>query len=502
MLGGASMFNEFRGEMTKDRITTYFAVVVVSAFLGEMVIMVILDVVQLESKAFEVLVDAVFISALLLLITHRFMLRPFFGTLTALHDARERYRSVIDAAGDSIFVVDSEGRIVEANRAACSVLRSEGHELYHRKLTEFLRDDEGQGCAEFLASGIEKSGPTACEAYLQRRDGQSFPVNVRMGHVVLGENSHDHTVVLASDITGRKNFERQLRDQNRMLQTLVDAIPAPIFFKDENFLYLGCNRAFEAFIGIEREDLVGKGVYEIAPRELADTYYEADRKLFEDGGEQIYETGVQYADGSQHDVEFRKAVFRGDDGAKAGIIGVMLDVSDRKKLTEELRYRSCSDPVTDLSNRTHFQEQLTDALRRAKRNQSMVAVLFVGLDGFGDLRRGKGHAVGDMILREVAERLKVTVRESDIAARVGGESFSVIVENPGNFTAVTLVAGKVLEALGQPYQVNGTPIQATASMGISIYPDSCEDPDQLLIRAEEAALRVSERGGNGFHIWT
>lgn len=118
---------------------------------------------------------------------------------------------------------------------------------------------------------------------------------------------------------------------------VLDAIPVPIFFKDSEGVYRGCNRAFEAYVGLTRDRIVGKTVYDVSPGDLAATYHEADLALFRAGGTQTYETHVRYADGSRHDVVFKKATFPPAGGATGGLVGSILDVTERKRAEGALR---------------------------------------------------------------------------------------------------------------------------------------------------------------------
>ncbi|ALC15841.1 PAS domain-containing sensor histidine kinase [Desulfuromonas soudanensis] len=129
----------------------------------------------------------------------------------------------------------------------------------------------------------------------------------------------------------------QLKRNATLRQTILDTIPAPLYYKDDSGVYLGCNGAFEDFIGLTREEIVGKTVYDVAPPELAEIYRKADDDLLSRAGSQVYETTVRFSDGSPHDVMFHKAVFHNEGGAPAGIVGVMLDISERKRIEEALR---------------------------------------------------------------------------------------------------------------------------------------------------------------------
>jgi PAS domain S-box-containing protein len=144
-------------------------------------------------------------------------------------------------------------------------------------------------------------------------------------------------IAIGRDVTAQKSAEFRAGESSRFLGTMIDTLPMPIFFKDTDGKYLGCNPPFEAYIGIKREDLTGKTVYDISPRDLADRNAAADQQLFDNPAPRQYETQVQYADGTRHDVIFYKAPFFNRDGTIAGLIGAFADITDRKRAEEVLR---------------------------------------------------------------------------------------------------------------------------------------------------------------------
>ncbi len=139
------------------------------------------------------------------------------------------------------------------------------------------------------------------------------------------------------DITELKGTEEKLRSNVAFLQNLMDAMPYPVFYKDTGGRYLGCNRIFEQFFGTLRKDIVGKTVYDLSPRDLADRHASADRELLSNPGTQSYEAAVQSTDGLRHEVIFHKATFCSPDGRLAGLIGSVLDVTKLKQAEEERR---------------------------------------------------------------------------------------------------------------------------------------------------------------------
>lgn len=146
-----------------------------------------------------------------------------------------------------------------------------------------------------------------------------------------------HLQGIALDVTEHKLADLALEQQYRFVQMLIDTIPSPVFFKDDQGLYLGCNTAFGEFLGLPLDQIIGKTVYDVAPPELARTYEEMDHRLLEEGGTQVYESKVRFADGSLRDILFTKAVFARGDNPSAGMVGVMLDITPQRRMEEERR---------------------------------------------------------------------------------------------------------------------------------------------------------------------
>ncbi len=136
--------------------------------------------------------------------------------------------------------------------------------------------------------------------------------------------------------TEGRRTEEALREELYFLGQLLDAIPLPIFYKDVQGVYRGCNVAYEKFLGLKKAQIVGKTVHEVAPPDLAEIYRRADAALFRQPGTQVYETSFRHADGSRHDIVFNKAPYVGPDGSVAGLVGVILDITERKRVEEAL----------------------------------------------------------------------------------------------------------------------------------------------------------------------
>ncbi len=289
-----------------------------------------------------------------------------------IRQSEEKYRQLFETESDAIllFYADSR-RFVDVNESALNLYGYTRDEFLGLKHTEITAEPDlsEESIAETLA-GIRTKVPLR---YHRKKDGTVFPVEISSSAF----NLPGQRVVcgVVRDITERIRAEEAIKQQINFQQTLIDTIPSPIFYKDTENRYLGCNSSFESYLGLCKADIIGKTVYEVAPKDLADIYREADLALFHEPGVQQYETRFQYADGSRHDVLFIKGTFTDLDGKVTGLVGVMLDITKRKRAERELsEYR---DHLEDLvKERTaelaRANEQLTHEVEERRRAEEAL----------------------------------------------------------------------------------------------------------------------------------
>ena len=221
----------------------------------------------------------------------------------------------------------------------------------------------------------------------------------------------------------QRQAEQHLREQLHFQQALIDSIPVPIYFKDPNSIFLGCNKAFENFSGLPQSHIVGKTMFDLVPRSLAERFDERDRELLEGGGTQIFESSISFAEEVQHNVIFYKATFATIDNTLGGLVGTIMDITERKQTEERLRYLSTHDPLTGLYNRAFFQEEL-DRLEQGR--QYPISIVVADVDRLKFTNDKLGHAAGDELIIRAALALKGAFRAEDVVARVGGDEFAVL----------------------------------------------------------------------------
>ncbi len=251
----------------------------------------------------------------------------------------------------------------------------------------------------------------------------------------------------------------ELVEQIHFLRQLVNAIPSPIFYKDVHGRYLGCNKAFEDYTGVARENLVGKSVFDIAPLELAQAYFAADRSLLDDPGTQIYESKVEHADGRVRDVAFHKATFSTASGNIGGLVGVMLDVTERKTIERELElaakvFESSAEGVI-----------ITDARRRILRvNRAFTEITqYTEAEIIGKspriLRSGRhSEAFYAAIWKEVAEHDRwqgeIWNRRKDGELFPEWQSISAVRDNAGQITHYLAVFSDITQRKHAEERIN------------------------------------------------
>ncbi|MBD3308765.1 response regulator [candidate division KSB3 bacterium] len=210
------------------------------------------------------------------------------------------------------------------------------------KSEEFKQQGLRGGAIDYLTKPIDDAILlNRVKAYLRLIEGER----------ALNRQLQQINVQLQQEIEERKRTEQALQAQSAFLQTLIDTIPSPIFYKDTDLRYRGCNQAFEDYLGTTKEAIIGKSVYDLSPEDLAEKYEAMDADLLRNPGVQHYEASVKHSDGSRRDVLFNKATFNNVDGTLGGLVGVLVDITHRKQAEQEL-------------------ERLNQQLREASRQKS------------------------------------------------------------------------------------------------------------------------------------
>jgi diguanylate cyclase (GGDEF)-like protein/PAS domain S-box-containing protein len=222
-----------------------------------------------------------------------------------------------------------------------------------------------------------------------------------------------------------------------------------------------------------------------------------------DGGGDAWSDEYRFRrrDASYAAVFDRGFVVRDATGRAVRMIGAAMDISERKRAEEQLTQLAQFDTLTGLPNRALLKDRLGQAISRAHREQWCTALLFLDLDRFKEINDTLGHAAGDEVLRELAQRLRACLREGDTVARLGGDEFTAILEDAGSLEQVKMLAGKVLEVFAQPVRVREQDFFVSASIGVAVYPEGGRDVESLLKHADTAMYHAKSEGRNNFQLY-
>ncbi len=296
------------------------------------------------------------------------------------------------------------------------------------------------------------------------------------------------------DVTERERTVRALHESEETLRKVIEGLPVVLWMIDgEGRFLLSEGKGLQA-MGLRPGQVVGLSLFEV---------YAAVPEIVEDTHRVL--AGQDFACTRQIGevaFELRYSPLRDEAGEVKGAIGVAIDVTERKRSEDRLAFLANYDPVTGLPNRFLFGDRLTHAMHAADRQHHRVALLFVDLDNFKNINDSLGHAAGDELLKQVAGRLGEVVRSTDTVSRLGGDEFTVILENIAHDEEAVRVAAKILEQSARPYALGSREVYVTASVGIAIYPQDGDSVDLLLMNSDAAMYRAKENGRNGFEFFT
>ncbi|MDR2550914.1 MAG: diguanylate cyclase [Desulfobulbus sp.] len=205
-------------------------------------------------------------------------------------------------------------------------------------------------------------------------------------------------------------------------------------------------------------------------------------------------------DGTSFPVDFRSTPIRQGHRLIGGVL-VFQDVTERQEAAELIRYMANHDPLTNLPNRNYFRRRLPQAISLARRYGRILCLLFIDLDRFKPINDQFGHGVGDIVLMQVAERLRSVLRTSDSVCRLGGDEFVILLESTEALDGATLVAQKVIESLNEPIEAGDHVCFIGASIGISVFPLDCQDAETMLRHADIAMYEAKKKGRNCWQLY-
>ena len=421
-----------------------------------------------------------------------------------VRDAEARYRTLVENIPAVTYIqnLDHTGNPVYISPQLKNVLGYEPAEAisdpYHR-VSIIHPEDRERVLAEDRRTD-ETGEPFGMEYRQIHRDGRT--VWVQDEAVVIRDERGDakYWLGVQLDITERKEAEDRLRDSREKYRSVVESVREVIFRTDSDGRYTFLNPAWTEVTGFSIEESLGKSYLEfVHPDDLERSTRDFDAMGNHGEGYLKYESRFVTKSGGLKWIEVSFREYFNEEGDFVGASGILNDVTERKALEEELEYRAYHDSLTGLPNRMMFNDRVNHALDRSLRQRFMVAVLFLDLDNFKVVNDSLGHEMGDRLLAEAAERLRVCLRPEDTICRLGGDEFAILLEE-SNLAGATWVAQRIADALREPFRISAQQeIFVTTSVGIALGDaasgGSPHDISKELIRKADMAMYRAKSSG-------
>ena len=427
-------------------------------------------------------------------------------SLVALQASEERYRTAFRFSPNAITITRlADGRYLDVNDGFTRAYGWSRDEVIGRTTTE-VGIWKSPADRQALVDLLRRDG--YCddfEAELMTRDGRELAVTVSAHQLMVGSESC--LLAITHDVTERKHMLETLREQKEFFHLLADNLSDFIAVLDRDGRRLYNSPSYQKFFGATDELRGTDSFAQVHPDDRQRVKAAFAQTVASGQGQQL-EYRMVISDGSVRIMESRGSVIRDRDGRVARVIVVSHDITERKQMEDQVRQMAFHDALTGLPNRRLFNDRLAQAVAATARSRLYGAVMFIDLDNFKPLNDAHGHDVGDLLLIEVAARLRSCVREMDTVARFGGDEFVVMIselarDKVASTAEAAQIAEKIRLRLGEPYRLSvkraGMSEQTvehrcTASIGVVVF-TSHEVSQDAIVKCADAAMYLAKENG-------
>ena len=419
---------------------------------------------------------------------------------------KERLKATLDAIPDLVWLKDADGRYLSCNprlekyfgASEAQIVGRTDYDFVDRQLADFFRENDRKAVAVNRSRANEEWLTFATNGYRGLFETVKTPMHDRGGQLigVLG---------IARDITARYRAEKAAKISRTRLRVALQATQIAIWEWDIKRDRWYASRVYYTGLGYTPEP--GRGNTEVwmervhpedRPRVRAtiEAVLRGDSEVYE------YEARLRHKDGSYRWTSARgKATARDPQGRATRMVGVRWDITDKKKAEERIQRLAHYDTLTALPNRALLTERMADSIALALAGRESLAVLVLDIDKFKNINDTFGHAIGDELLLEVAKRIQSLAREEDMVARIGGDTF-VMVLSAAKAQQAALTAQRLLDSMSTPFRTRQLEFVVTPSIGIALFPTHGMDLDALLKCADAAMHRAKSHGRNHYVFFT
>lgn len=412
------------------------------------------------------------------------------------HNGVEDMKTYLEENPDTVTLMMRQIKPLEANQASLSLFSAAHTQVLAQSLQKLLASASPEAFRSLFTAIAEAQEHFVAESRFVALDGRNITT---LMHLTLPRDDagYAHLPVSFVDITEQKLSEEKIGLAAAVFENTAEGV----CICDAELNVIALNRSFSEITGYEEEDVVSR------PCHLFENLRK-DWRQYNSIWQAVEQTGRWQGDaqdirkqGQAYPVWLSISTIKNSKGAITRYVIVFDDISALKQSQAQLDHLAYHDPLTQLPNRTLFNDRLGQALKRAQATRKQVGLLFIDLDRFKDVNDAQGHPVGDLLLKDVATRLQDCLRGSDSVARLGGDEFAIILEDLSDKTTVQTFARKLLTCVSAPCVLCDQEAYITASIGISLFPEHGSDATTLIKNADTAMYKAKDLGRNNFQIF-
>ena len=412
---------------------------------------------------------------------------------SSLASSESELRALFEAMNDVIIELDKDGRYLKVAPTNTDLLYFPAEQLVGRRLHDVFPWEEADKFLDFVRQTLKTKKSVQQEYSLAVGPHRSS----RWFEAILSPTSGDTVLMVARDITARRANEAALKQSEERYRGLIENMIEGVYQTTPEGRVLSANPALLRLLGFDsEEELRAVSAEELyAHPEQRQLWIE---RMERDGEIRNFESEFKRRDGSLIIVQDNARAFRDAAGQVLYYEGTLIDITERKRLEEQLHWLANRDSLTNLFNRRRFHEELQQQLDQAQRYQETLALLWLDLDRFKSINDSLGHRAGDKLLIEIALLLQDKVRKADILARLGGDEFAILMPRT-SFGEGETAAARILDAVREhAFRLEQQPVRITASIGLAHYPQHGDTTDKLLGHADLAMYLAKEQGRDRF----
>lgn len=424
----------------------------------------------------------------------------------ALRQSEERFRSLVTATSQMVWIAEPDGDIVADSPSWRAFTGQSYDEWKGRGWLNAIPPADRERVAHEWPIATRKGNVYESEHRVRRKDGEYRWTASRAVPIMNADGTVREWVGTNTDIEDRKRAEEELHIANNRLKLAIEGAGEGVWEWDVKRHKTTYSILFEELVECKQGELSDNPEDWLAlihPEDLPRAHAAMDEYLEGKAPSYSCEYRLRRKDGGWKWIHSRGVlVEKSPTGEPLRVAGMISDITERKESEERIWSLANFDMLTGLPNRRLFRDRLNQEVMNAHRRQSAIALLFIDLDGFKQVNDLFGHDAGDMLLLQAAQRIRQCVRDTDTVARLGGDEFTIIMSGLHHIDHVELVAQKVLDALNLPFSIGGENAFVSGSIGIALYPDDANTPEELIRKADQAMYAAKSAGKNQFSYFT